>query len=311
MFFCYILTSLHEKYFNETYIGFTDDPLHRIRQHNGEIKGGAKFTKRRRPWKLILVISNFPNKIAALKFEWAWQNPFSSNFIKNDIEQQLTIPKMNKKKLKNYYNSLKFKIEVLNILINSKVFERINLNIYTFDNILGNDNDIIITDILKSNITKIINNINYEDFKNIMNKNKNENFLQDNNLNENIDKELLSFEGLNFPDKCLICEEIFNIYDNKKYNEKSGNYSESSEGMMIENNENESNDKDEKNDKKEYIVKCQICKSPFHMICLANYELEKNKDIFNLVPKKADCFVCGKSLIWSDWVKNFTDQYKK
>ena len=47
------------------------------------------------------------------------------------------------------------------------------------------------------------------------------------------------------------------------------------------------------------------------MICLANYELEKNNDIFNLVPKKADCFVCGKSLIWSDWVKNLTDQYKK
>ena len=56
MFFCYILSSLNEKYLNSTYIGFTDNPLHRIRQHNGEIKGGAKFTKRKRPWQLILYL---------------------------------------------------------------------------------------------------------------------------------------------------------------------------------------------------------------------------------------------------------------
>ena len=47
MYFCYILRSENQKYQNETYIGFTDDPIHRIRQHNGLIKGGAKFTKRR------------------------------------------------------------------------------------------------------------------------------------------------------------------------------------------------------------------------------------------------------------------------
>ena len=170
---------------------------------------------------------------------------------------------MNKKKLKTYYNSIKFKIEILNILINSKVFQRINLNIYIFDNIL--ENDIKITDILKSNITKIINNINYEDFKNIMNKNKNENNLQENNLNENIDKELLSYEGLNIPDKCLICEELFNIFENKKNDEKNGDYSESNEGMMVEknNNENVENNKNEKNEKKEYIVNSNYVKVLF------------------------------------------------
>ena len=31
----------------------------------------------------------------------------------------------------------------------------------------------------------------------------------------------------------------------------------------------------------------------------------------NLVPKKADCYVCGNSLIWSEWVKDLTDQFKK
>lgn len=302
MFFCYILSSLHKRYLNTTYIGFTDDPLHRIRQHNGEIKGGAKFTKRRRPWKIILVVSNFPNKIAALKFEWAWQNPFCSNFIKEDLENKLIVPKMTKRKLMNYYNSIQFKVEVLNFLINSKVFGRINLNINIFDNTPSEG--LIITDILKSNMTKIIN-INYDEFKNIMNKKKNESeFLSENNLNENLDEELLSFDNLNIPDRCIICEEFFDNND-KKNNDTNENISENSEDSNLNNDDNR------KSDKKEYIVKCQMCKSPFHMICLANTEHEKNNDIYNLVPKKADCFVCGKSLIWSEWVKNLTDQYKK
>ena len=291
MFFCYILCSLNEKYLNSTYIGFTDDPLHRIRQHNGEIKGGAKFTKRRRPWKLILVTSNFPNKIAALKFEWAWQNPFSSNFIKEDIENKIIIPKMNKKKLYSYYNSIKFKIEVLNVLINSKVFERINLNINIFD-----DNpmeDIIISDLLQSSYTKINKNINIEEFKKNMKANKKE------EINNIINDELSSFEGLNIADKCIICEEVFN---NKiKNNKKDELISESSEG----------GNEDNKESNNEYIVKCKKCKCPFHMVCLANYELGKNNDTFNLVPKSADCFVCGSNLIWSEWVKDLTDQYKK
>ena len=313
MYFCYILCSLNDKYLNGTYIGFTDDPLHRIRQHNGEIKGGAKFTKRRRPWKLILVVSNFPNKIAALKFEWAWQNPFNSNFIKDDIENKIIIPKMTKKKLSNYYRSINFKIEVLNILINSKVFERINLNINIFDN--EPCEDIYISEILKSNYSKI-NIINIEEFKNNMNaiKNKNKNKKKE-NLDEIVDKELISLEGLNISDKCIICEEVFNninsnnnigIIKNKK-NEEINSLSESSDGMNIENNINEESKKENKN---EYIVKCNNCKCPFHMICLANYEFEKNNDIFNLVPKKAECFVCGENYIWSEWVKDLTDQNK-
>jgi structure-specific endonuclease subunit SLX1 len=85
MFFCYLLKSLNEKYLNHTYIGFTDDPLKRIKQHNGILKGGAKKTSKKRPWAIVLVIANFPNKILALKFEWAWQNPFVSSFISAEV----------------------------------------------------------------------------------------------------------------------------------------------------------------------------------------------------------------------------------
>ncbi len=80
-----MIKSLNEKFKYDTYIGFTDNPLKRIRQHNGLIKGGAKKTSKKRPWELILVLSNFPNKIVALKFEWAWQNPFVSKYTSDTV----------------------------------------------------------------------------------------------------------------------------------------------------------------------------------------------------------------------------------
>ena len=61
---------------------------------------------------------------------------------------------------------------------------------------------------------------------------------------------------------------------------------------------------------KENIVVCKECQSSFHMICLAKYELNRNRDLLNLVPKSAECFVCGKNEVWSEWLKNLTDQNK-
>jgi structure-specific endonuclease subunit SLX1 len=85
MYFCYLLKSINEKCLGDTYIGFTDDPLRRLDQHNGKIKGGAKKTNKKRPWNLVIVISNFPNKHLALQFEWAWQNPFLSKFTSEKV----------------------------------------------------------------------------------------------------------------------------------------------------------------------------------------------------------------------------------
>jgi len=60
------------KYKNKirTYIGYTNNICRRLRQHNGEIKGGAKHTIRARPWKLIYYIYGFSNHKEALSFEW-------------------------------------------------------------------------------------------------------------------------------------------------------------------------------------------------------------------------------------------------
>jgi predicted GIY-YIG superfamily endonuclease len=57
---------------NFTYAGVSPDPTRRLRQHNKEIKGGAKYTTSKSSnWKHICLISGFRNKIEAMQFEWA------------------------------------------------------------------------------------------------------------------------------------------------------------------------------------------------------------------------------------------------
>ena len=62
----YILASLDWKY---TYVGYTVDFKRRLRQHNREIKGGAKATAGR-TWRMILQITGLPDKHHALSLEW-------------------------------------------------------------------------------------------------------------------------------------------------------------------------------------------------------------------------------------------------
>ncbi|KAI0965267.1 GIY-YIG catalytic domain-containing protein [Xylaria arbuscula] len=65
------------------YIGSTPNPPRRLKQHNGEAKGGAARTSRKtlRPWEMVGLISGFPGMVAALKFEWALNNPHVSLHI--------------------------------------------------------------------------------------------------------------------------------------------------------------------------------------------------------------------------------------
>lgn len=57
----------------KTYIGATVDPDRRLRQHNGELSGGAKATKGG-AWTRVLFISGIPDWTTALQLEWAWKH---------------------------------------------------------------------------------------------------------------------------------------------------------------------------------------------------------------------------------------------
>lgn len=60
-----------------TYVGATIDVDRRLRQHNGEISGGACATHtkvaRGESWERVCFVSGFPDWQAALQFEWRWK----------------------------------------------------------------------------------------------------------------------------------------------------------------------------------------------------------------------------------------------
>lgn len=61
----------------QTYVGATVDLDHRLRQHNKEIKGGAKATsiqvERGETWERVCHVEGFPTWQAALQFEWRFK----------------------------------------------------------------------------------------------------------------------------------------------------------------------------------------------------------------------------------------------
>ena len=55
---------------NRTYVGATTNMARRIRQHNGELAGGARATSAGRPWRCVALVRNLPSWSDALKLEW-------------------------------------------------------------------------------------------------------------------------------------------------------------------------------------------------------------------------------------------------
>ena len=74
----YVVYLLQSANGRSIYIGASNDPDRRLRQHNGELAKGAKRTRMGRPWRTVLRVEGFGCKpveshSAALKFEKAFQ----------------------------------------------------------------------------------------------------------------------------------------------------------------------------------------------------------------------------------------------
>jgi len=67
---CYCIGTSDRK---RTYIGATNDFKRRLRQHNGEIVGGAKYTKGG-SWSPIILVTGFTDRSSLLRFEWWWKH---------------------------------------------------------------------------------------------------------------------------------------------------------------------------------------------------------------------------------------------
>lgn len=98
-YYCYIIRSTNPNFSNSTYNGSTNNLVRRLRQHNGELVGGAKATKGKGPWEYIVIWEGFESKIEALSCEWRIKHP------------------TNTRKRPSQYNGVKGRIKSLNLLI--------------------------------------------------------------------------------------------------------------------------------------------------------------------------------------------------
>lgn len=97
---CYVLKSTNSLYLNCTYNGSTNNLSRRLRQHNGEISGGAKATKGKGPWEPYIIIKGFGTHREALSCEWKIKHP------------------TNTKKRPSKYNGVIGRVKSLNEILN-------------------------------------------------------------------------------------------------------------------------------------------------------------------------------------------------
>lgn len=133
---CYIIENKRS-----TYVGITNNLKKRLRQHNSEITGGARYTKMKGPgWNYVCLIHNL-DKISAMQLEWAikHEKPIQASGIFNRI-----------KKLTNILNKDKFTSK-------AKLITEFNLYVEWFGTCLDSENNNCV-ELLSQNL----NNLNIE-----------------------------------------------------------------------------------------------------------------------------------------------------
>jgi structure-specific endonuclease subunit SLX1 len=68
---CYLLRSVSDP--AQSYVGSTNNMARRLRQHNGELAGGARCTHRNRPWEVAALVRGFRTHSEVLRFEARWK----------------------------------------------------------------------------------------------------------------------------------------------------------------------------------------------------------------------------------------------
>jgi structure-specific endonuclease subunit SLX1 len=74
----------------KTYVGCTNNWTRRLRQHNGGLAGGARYTRTGRPWRALFHVTGLTQR-EALQLEWALKRRRVSRGIAGRL---LTLRKM-------------------------------------------------------------------------------------------------------------------------------------------------------------------------------------------------------------------------
>lgn len=122
MHYCYII---YDRLSNKTYVGYTTEPNKRIRQHNGLIKGGAKYTTRNSTsqWEYLVIIASpeFTHQ-TALSFEW---------YVKHN--KHTGVNGRIKSLIQTIMNNRKFQDCSFYLYISPLMYERITIVLYLSD----------------------------------------------------------------------------------------------------------------------------------------------------------------------------------
>ncbi|CCH43500.1 hypothetical protein BN7_3050 [Wickerhamomyces ciferrii] len=275
---CYLLRSIPKQ--NSFYIGSTPDPVRRLRQHNGELKAGAYKTKRKgfRPWEMIMIVHGFPNKIAALQVT------------------RITTSK-------TAGRSVHHKLGNVRLLLNAPFFNRMNLKVQIFN---SETYKIWCTNKFGINLS---NQLIHIDYNNIQETDEDLNIESVVNFKqaqiENDQKLLTKFkEMLQYGEKsCIVCDKTIDYIKTDTDYPLVG------------------------------ICYHDSCDHISHLSCLTTYFREQETEIDektadeialqrlsqrikiseitklpkgNLIPQKAKCPSCDKTLIWSSLVRYST-----
>ncbi|KAI8963117.1 hypothetical protein F5Y11DRAFT_320392 [Daldinia sp. FL1419] len=116
------------------YIGSTPNPPRRLKQHNGEVKGGAARTSKSklRPWEMVGLVSGFPGMVAALKFEWALTNSHVSLHIPSTSRITSAAGRKRNGRPRRPTHTLTSILSNLHLLLRVPSFSRWPLNLHFF-----------------------------------------------------------------------------------------------------------------------------------------------------------------------------------
>lgn len=115
---CYVI--MNEK--GQTYNGYTVDFVRRLRQHNSEIRGGARYTSGKGPWKYLFTVESPQfTKNTALSLEWSFKYPTN----KRPRPKEFTNPAGRIESLKWVLTNPKFKEYQMTIRVLPEHYDRV------------------------------------------------------------------------------------------------------------------------------------------------------------------------------------------
>ncbi|KAI9891255.1 MAG: Slx4p interacting protein [Vezdaea aestivalis] len=295
---CYLLRStVHHA---SLYVGSTPNPLRRLGQHNGHSKGGATRTSRStlRPWEMTCIVSGFPSQVAALQFEWAWQNAHLTRHIPSDerLSQRTTITKISKsgrvrKRPGRPRSSMGGILSNLHLLLRVNTFSRWPLELRFFCE------DVHATWLKWAEQAEeklregMVVKLNLDAQGSLRSSMETQNERSDSGQISTATQTAGGIQGVKVDYRHLI-----------PYLEKSTKLLESAKGITCGSCRGSIS---EAARKMALVCPKEACKGVFHLSCLADHFLQSSGSE-DLVPIESNCPRCKEVLLWKDLVQELT-----